>query len=115
MNKIEEDEFAQVADLLAPAKGEKEVLIKSLGKKVRIKKITIGELAAILKVARDNELEQYIWLVYKGLVKPKLTIEQAKALNHTVLLELALEISKFSELDKKSMERLENLLSARSS
>lgn len=101
-------ELAEAADLLAPARGEKEVVIGD--KKVRIKKITVGELADILKVARDNELEQYIWLVFKGLVAPKLTVEQVRAMQHTTLLQLALEIQKYSQLDRESVERLENLL-----
>jgi len=102
-------EFAQVADLLAPAEGEKEIVLTS-GKKVRIKKVNVGELANILKVARDNELDQYIWLVFKALVKPQVTIEQVRGMKHSILLELALEIQKFSELDKDSMGKLENLL-----
>ena len=108
--EIKESEFAEVADLLAEAKGEKDVFISSLGKKVRIKKVNVGELADILKVSKDNELEQYIWLVFKGLVKPQLKVPEVRALKHTVLLEIALEIQKFSELDKESIERLENLL-----
>ena len=103
-------EFAEVSDLLAPATGEKEVEVKSLGKMVRIKKVNVGELAGIMKVARDSEIDQYIWLVFKGLVRPKMEPDQVRCLKHTVLLELASEIQKFSELDKDSMSKLENLL-----
>jgi len=105
-------DFAEVADLLAPAEGEKEITVE--GKTVKIKKVNVGELADILKVSKDNELEQYIWLVYKAVVTPKLTVDQVRKMKHTVLLELALEIQKFSELDKESMGRLENLLKTRS-
>lgn len=111
---VETSDFAQAAELLADAEGEKEVVLSS-GKKIKIKKITIGELADILKVAKENELEQFIWLVYKGLVAPKLTVDQVRRLKHSTLLEIALEIQKFSELDRESIGRLENLLKTKSS
>jgi len=111
---VEVKDFAEAADLLASSSGEKEVLIQTLGKKVRIKKVTVGELADIMKVAKDNELEQYIWLVYKGLVQPKLKPDQIRKLNHKILLEIALEIQKFSELDKASIDKLANLLQTKS-
>lgn len=112
MTDTETKDFAEVADLLAPSEGEKEVLVE--GKKVKIKKINVGELADILKVSRDNELEQYIWLVYKGVISPKLNVDQVRKMKHTLLLEIALEIQKFSELDRESMGRLENLLKTKS-
>ena len=110
MTDTETKDFAEVADLLAPSEGEKEVLVE--GKKVKIKKVNVGELADILKVSKENELEQYIWLVYRAVVIPKLSVEHVRKLKHTILLELALEIQKFSELDKESMGRLEKNLSA---
>jgi len=104
-------DLIEAADLLGFSKGQKEVPIKLLGnKKVVIKKVTIGELADIMKVAKDNEIEQYILLVFKGLVKPKLKLNEVRALNHALMLELALHISKFSGLDRDSLGRLENLL-----
>jgi len=115
VNERREDECAKVADLLEPSKGEKEVFIKSIKKKVKIRKVNVGELTQIHKVSKDNELEQYIWLVYKGLVTPKMNVEQLRQLNHMILLEIASEISKFSGLDRQSMEKLENLLGTKSS
>ena len=112
MSEIESKDFAEVADLLAPAEGTKEITM--LGKKLQIKKITIGEIADIMKVAKDNELEQYIWMVYKGVVKPHLNVEQVRKMRHTEILSLAFEISKFSELDKESVRKLENLLNPKS-
>ncbi len=111
---VEVKEFAKAADLLAEASGEKEVTIQTLKKKIKIKKVTVGELADIMKVAKDNELEQYIWLVYKGLIEPKLKPDEVRKLNHKVLLEIALEIQKFSELDKDSIDKLANLLKTKS-
>ena len=108
MSDIEAKEFAEVADLVAPALGTKVIVIN--GKKVEIKKITVGEIADILKVSKDSELDQYIWMIYKGVVKPKLTVDQIRNMKHTEVLMLALEIGKFSGLDKDSMMKLENLL-----
>jgi hypothetical protein len=105
-------EFAEAAELLSAAEGEKIITVE--GKKVKIKKITVGELADILKVAKDSELEQYIWLVYKCLVEPKLTVDQVRRLKHTTLLLLAWEIQKFSELDRESIQRLENFFKTKS-
>lgn len=111
-DELESKDFAEVADLLAPAEGTKD--IKILGKTVKIKKINVGELSDIMKIAKDNELDQYILLVYKGVEKPHFGLDQVKKMPHTVLLELALEIQKFSELDKESMGKLENLLKTKS-
>lgn len=107
-----DSEFAQAAELLAGSEDTKVVTVE--GKRIKIKKITIGELADIMKVAKDNELEQMIWLTYKGLVEPKLTVEQVRKLSHKTLIMIALEIQKFSELDRESLGRLENLLRTKS-
>lgn len=112
MSSADSKEFAEAAELLASSEGEKTVEIQ--GKKVKIKKITVGEIADIMKVAKDNELEQNIWLVYKGLVQPKLTVDQVRKMHHSILLQLAMEIQKFSELDRESISRLENLLKTKS-
>ena len=103
MSEIQTKELAEVADLLADAEAEKEIELKSLKKKVVIKKITVGEIADILKVAKNNEMDQYLWMVYKGLVKPKLNFEQVKKLKFETLVEIALAIQKFSGLDRESI------------
>lgn len=114
--EVTKSEYAQAADLLSDAQGEKEVQVVSLqGKTVRIKKITVGEIADILKVTKESELEQWIFLVFKGLVTPKLSLQDIRRLPFGVLAELALEIQKYSGLDKDSMGRLENLLKTKSS
>lgn len=106
----EQTELAQVADLLASAEGEREITLKSANKKVIIKKLNIGELATIMKLARDNEIEQAYLVCFKGLKVPTLTLEQAKTLPLKVVLELSAEIAKFSEIDRGSIERYQNLL-----
>jgi hypothetical protein len=105
-------EFAEASDLLADSEGTKDITVK--GKKLQIRKITIGELSDILKVTKDSELDQYIWLVTKCLTQPKIDINQARRMNHALLFQLALEIQKFSGLDKKAMEKLQNLLTTES-
>ena len=115
-NKINNQEYAEAADLLAPGMGTKEVELKTMkGKKVIIQKIKVGDLSAIMKVAKENEMDQYVWLVFKGLVRPAMTPDDIKKLTHTTLIELAYLIQDFSGLDKSSIDSLENLLKTGSS
>lgn len=110
MAKVENADWAKAADLLAPSKGEKEVFLKTLKKKVVIQKVNVGDLAIIMKNAKENDIEQYIWLVFKGLKKPKLNFDECKKLPLKVIVELSAAIAKFSELDKDSVEGVRNLL-----
>jgi len=105
-------EYAQVSELLSSSEGEKQITVA--GKSILIKKINMGELSDILKVSKESELEQYIWVVYKGVLKPKLTVDQTRKLAPAMLLAIALEIQKFSGLDKDSVSKLENLLGTQS-
>jgi hypothetical protein len=115
-NTINKQEYAEAADLLAPATGTKEVELKTIkGKKVVIQKIKVGDLSAIMKVAKDNEMDQYVWLVFKGLVRPAMSPDEIKKLGHTTLIELAYLIQDYSGLDKDSINNLENLLKTGSS
>jgi len=107
-------EFAKVAELLAPAEGTKEVYLKTLKKKVRIKKINIGDLADILKASAGNDVLQFVYLCFKGLKEPSITLDQARKLPLKVVMELSVEIAKFSELDKAGLDQIRNLLGAES-
>jgi len=113
LTKTDNTEFAQAADLLAPATGKKEVFLKTLKKKVTIKKINIGELADVTKAAKDDDIQQFIFLVLKGLVRPKLNIDQTRKLPMKVIMEIAGHIAKFSELDKDSVDEIRNLLATK--
>jgi len=110
MTNGEAEEWAKSADLLAPATGKKEVFLKTLQKKIEIQKITIGDLASILKASKEDEIMQFVLLVAKGMTKPALNIEECKKLPLKVTMEIAAEIAKFSELDKDSIEKVRNLL-----
>ena len=81
---------------------------------VTIKRINIGELSDIVKASKDNEIKQYVFLAFKGLVVPKLTITQAAELPMKVVMEVSAAISKFSELDKSSVNDVKNLLETES-
>lgn len=107
-------EFAQAADLLAPASGTKEIFLKTLNKKVTIQKVNIGDLADILKAAKDNDILQFVYLCFKGLKNPKLTLDQCRKLPMKVTMELSAEIARFSELDRDSMDEIRNLLAIKS-
>lgn len=106
----EKEGFASVAEMLALGQGEKVIQLKTCELKVKIKKATAGELSDIMNVAKDNGMDQVVWLVFRCLVEPKMTINDVKKLPHGVLLELSTEISKYSGLDKASMDRMQNLL-----
>ena len=110
MAKDNSAEWAKAADLIAPAEGEKEITLKTLKKKVCIKKVNVGEIAAIMKHSKESEMDQFVYLVFKGLVRPKLTIDQAKKLPLKVIIEISAAVAKFSELDKDSVEGIRNLL-----
>jgi len=104
-------EWATVADMLSEQGGQKEIILKTMsGKKVLISKADVGTLADIMKVARDSELDQMIWLVFKCLVNPRLKMDEVRRLGHPVILEIGSEIAKFSGLDKESMSKTQNLL-----
>jgi cytoplasmic iron level regulating protein YaaA (DUF328/UPF0246 family) len=103
------EEFAEVSDFLTGSTGEKEILIKSLNKKIKIRKLSIGDVANITKASPDSEIEQYIWVAYKGLVFPKLTYEQLKNMGMVYVLEIAGSIVEYSGLDKESLARVANL------
>jgi len=111
MSKEEASEMASVADLLSGATAEIEISLKTLpGKKVKIKKATVGEISDIMKVSGDSVLEQFIWLAVRCLVSPKLNEPEIRKLPHNVLLEIGTHIAKFSGLDKQSVEKMQNLL-----
>ena len=104
-------DFASPADLAALSKGEIEVELKTIpGKKILIRKATIGEIADIIKAAKESELEQSFWLTYRCLINPKLTMEQIKSLAPSALIEIGNHIAKFSGIDKKGMDSVQNLL-----
>jgi hypothetical protein len=106
----DEQSMASAAELLALGQGEKVVQLKTCGLKVKIKKATVGELSDIMNAAKDNAMEQFTWLVFRCMIDPKMSIADVKKLPHDVLLELGGEISKYSGLDKASVDRMQNLL-----
>jgi hypothetical protein len=106
----EKEGFASAGELLALGQGEKEIRLKTCGLKIKIKKATVGELSDIMNAAKDNAMEQFIWLCFRCLVQPKMTIADIKKLPHDVLLEIGGEVAKYSGLDKASMDRMQNLL-----
>jgi len=110
LTKRESADFAQASDLLAPGKEETEVYLRTLKKKVKIKKINIGELSEIVKASKDDDIKQFVYIAFKGLIRPALTIEEASKLPMKVVMELSSAIAKFSELDKDSIDGIKNLL-----
>lgn len=110
VSEEKEKGFASATDLLSLAEGVKEISLKTCGYKVKIKKATVGELSDIMNAVGDNAIEQFIWLIFKCMVQPKMAIQDIRKLPHDVLIEIGSEIAKFSGLDKDSVERIRNLL-----
>ena len=111
MSIAKQAEYATASDLAALASGELDVDLKTLpGKKIKIKKLSIGEIADIMKVAKDNDLEQAIWMTFRGIVQPKISVEEVRKWPPSVLMEIAIAVGKYSGMDRKSMEQTTNLL-----
>jgi len=104
------EEFATASELLAGSRATKVIDLKLKGKKIKIKKVLIGDLAAIMQMARNNEIKQTILLVFKGLVEPKLKLSEVESLEFPLLLEIGAEIRRFSGLDEESVRKISNLL-----
>lgn len=102
--------LASAADLLALSGGLKEIDLKTCGWSIKIKKATVGELSDIQKAVGENALDQFVWLAFRCMVKPKMEVDQIKQLPTEVLIEIGTEIAKFSGIDKKSVDRMRNLL-----
>jgi len=100
---VKEEEFASVADLLSS--GEKTVFIKSLKKNIKIKKLPIGIVADIVKLSKGDDVESGIQMTFCGLVHPKLSLEEVRKMDPIVFMEIAKAVTKFSGLDKTSMEQ----------
>lgn len=113
-SKAESAVFAKAADLLAPAEGEQEIMLKTLKKKVRIRRVNIGDVSAIQKASKESDIDQYIYLVFKGMVIPKLTLDECRKLPLKVIMECAVQIAKYSELDQDSLDKVRNLLTIKS-
>lgn len=107
---VKEKGFASAADLLALSEGTKKIQLKTCNLNVEIKKVQVGELSQIIQAVGDNAIEQFVWLSFRCLVNPKMSVEDLKKLPHGVLIEIGTEIAKFSGLDKQSVERMRNLL-----
>lgn len=111
MSDKESPDFASADELAALAKGELDITLKTMpGKKIKIRKATIGEIAEIMKMARESELEQSFWLTYKCMLQPKLTMEQIRGMAPTVQIEIGNAIAKFTGIDKKNIDKTQNLL-----
>ena len=106
--KLEEVPGASLDDLLGRVT-EKDVLIRSLGKKVRIKPIKSGDLADISKVAKGDSIELAIGIAFRGLVSPKMEYGQVRKLDPIAMLEIANAVSEHSGLNKEAVDRAKNL------
>lgn len=110
MSEIKSKGIATAADLLSLSKGEKTISLKTCGWQIKIKKASVGELSDIMNAVGDNPIDQFVWLTFKCLVDPKMSVQDLKKLPHNVIIEMGSEIARYSGLDRKSVERMRNLL-----
>lgn len=89
-------------------KGEK---IITLANKmtIRIKKLTAGEFANIMKATKGDDQEAGFLMTSFGVLDPKMTPDQVKNLPMDVSAEIVIEIQKFSGMDREAVERIRNL------
>ena len=108
----ESTDLATLGDLIGQSNEELEVKIKSLKKTVKIKRASVGDLADILKVSKDQDLEVALWLIFKCMTVPKLDMTKVRQLQPVVALEIAREISKFSGVEETSSTKMPDFLQA---
>jgi hypothetical protein len=110
----ENTDLATLGDLIGQSSEELEIQLKSINKKVKIKRASVGDLADILKVSKDQDLEMALWLIFKCMTVPKLDMVKVRQLQPIVALEIAREISKFSGVDQATTSKMADFLETNS-
>ena len=106
---VSEAVTASLDDLLVGKKDEFYVLKSIKGKKIKVRDITAGDLADISKVAKGDNMEVAIGIVFKGMVEPKLEYGQVRKLDSIVLLEISQKVSEHSGLTEEKVNEARNL------
>ena len=104
--QVQESPRATLEDLIS--RGEKEIVLSN-GKSVKIRRITVGDLSLAYRISK-TDFDKIIAIVQKGLVEPKITLEQAKQLNPKLLAEISDAIIEFSGYGKEEEIEAKNLL-----
>lgn len=108
LSKQKSSPQAELGDLVDSG-GEKEVYIESIGKTVTIKKILLGDMGRIVKKAGEDPFENLKFMLFVGLVKPRLSLQQIEKMKAGVANEIGTAIADYSGLTKEAIERARNL------
>ena len=104
--------MATKEELLAGADEQLKVVVN--GKGFLIKKLSVGDLAAIRKFNKgkgdpDDPILSVMGMVFKGLLDPKLQYGEVEKLDMKILTDLSEEISKLSGWTTEAAETTQNL------
>lgn len=112
-------EIATLEDLLGKAEDKvTDVFIDSLGKSVKIKKLAMGDLAAINAFNKSRGWEEgdtirmSLGIILRGLLDPKPNYSQIEALDVDKATEIVTKISEFAGWTEEAMEQARNLSEA---
>lgn len=109
-------EMASLEDLLGKAEDKvTDVYIDTLEKHVTIKKLTMGDLAAINAFNRsrgwteDDTIRMSLGILQRGLVDPKPNYSQIESLDVDKATEIVTKISEFAGWTGEALEQARNL------
>jgi len=109
-------EMATLEDLLGKAETKvTDVYIDTLGKNVKIKKLTMGDLAAINAFNKsrgwteDDTIRMSLGILQRGLVEPKPNYSQIESLDVDKATEIVTKISEFAGWTGEALEQARNL------
>ena len=117
MSKENKDniEIASIEDLLGdPSEKQATKFIKSLGKSVVIKRLTLGDLAKIAAFNKsrgweDDTYRTTIGILQRGVVKPTIQYSQAEEIAISAAQEIVGAITDWSGIGPEAVEQIRNL------
>jgi len=108
----ESEKRVRIEDLIGPGPKTKEILVR--GMKVKIRSLTVGDLAAIAEFNRkkgygDNPFYSAMGMVLRGLIEPKANWDQVCAMDMELINTLLAEITELSGWTREAGEEIRNL------
>jgi len=105
--EIEKLPTATLADLLGT--GPEEKWIEVQGKKVKIRKLNLGDLQKITQYAGDDPWKNAIAILQRALIEPKMNINDIQRLPPVIANKLVREIAELSGWTPAQIRAAENL------
>lgn len=98
---------AGLADLFG--KGPSSKWIEVDGKKVQIRKLTLGDLQLIYKFAKDDPFMTTVGILQKALINPSLNLADIKKIPPFIANKIVKEITEMSGWAPEQVEEAKNL------